>query len=49
MRRMRAVFFAYHAMGIVGLKGLLAHGFEVPMVFSHEDDPGEDLFLVVAD
>jgi len=29
-------------MGIVGLRALLAHGFEVPMAFSHEDDPGEN-------
>ncbi len=39
---MRAVVFAYHNMGIVGLRALLAHGFAVPMVISHEDDPGED-------
>jgi len=38
----RAVVFAYHNMGIVGLRALLAHGFGVPMVFSHEDDPGEN-------
>lgn len=39
---MRAVVFAYHNMGIVGLSALLSHGFEVPMVFSHADDPGEN-------
>lgn len=39
---MRAVVFAYHNMGIAGLSSLLVHGFEVPMVFSHEDDPGEN-------
>jgi len=38
----RAVVFAYHDMGIVGLSALLAHGFEVPMVFSHQDDPEEN-------
>jgi len=42
MRALRAVVFAYHNMGIVGLRALLAHGFEVPMVLSHEDDPGEN-------
>lgn len=42
MTRMRAVVFAYHNMGIVGLKGLLSNGFEVPMVFSHADDPKEN-------
>lgn len=39
---MRAVVFAYHNMGIVGIRALLEHGFEVPMVFSHEDDPKEN-------
>jgi methionyl-tRNA formyltransferase len=38
----RAVVFAYHNMGIVGLRALLAHGFTVPMVISHDDDPGEN-------
>lgn len=39
---MRAVAFAYHNMGIVGVRSLLSHGFEVPMVFSHADDPREN-------
>jgi UDP-4-amino-4-deoxy-L-arabinose formyltransferase/UDP-glucuronic acid dehydrogenase (UDP-4-keto-hexauronic acid decarboxylating) len=39
---MRAVVFAYHNMGIVGLSALLRHGFEVPLVFSHADDPAEN-------
>jgi UDP-4-amino-4-deoxy-L-arabinose formyltransferase/UDP-glucuronic acid dehydrogenase (UDP-4-keto-hexauronic acid decarboxylating) len=38
----RAVVFAYHNMGIAGLSALLRHGFEIPMVFSHADDPGEN-------
>jgi methionyl-tRNA formyltransferase len=38
----RAVVFAYHNMGIVGLRALLSHGFEIPMVLSHEDDPAEN-------
>jgi len=38
---LRAVVFAYHNMGITGLAALLSHGFEVPMVLSHEDDPNE--------
>jgi UDP-4-amino-4-deoxy-L-arabinose formyltransferase/UDP-glucuronic acid dehydrogenase (UDP-4-keto-hexauronic acid decarboxylating) len=42
VRAVRAVVFAYHTMGIVGLRALLAHGFAVPMVFSHEDDPKEN-------
>ncbi len=39
---MRAVVFAYHNMGIVGIRALLGNGFEVPVVFSHEDDPKEN-------
>lgn len=39
---MRAVVFAYHNMGILGIRALLENGFGVPMVFSHPDDPKED-------
>jgi len=39
---MRAVVFAYHNMGIAGIRALLDNGFAIPMVLSHEDDPGEN-------
>lgn len=39
---MKAVVFAYHNMGRIGLRALLAHGFTIPMVLSHEDDPKEN-------
>jgi len=39
---LRAVVFAYHNMGIAGIRGLLDHGFTIPMVLSHEDDPKEN-------
>lgn len=39
---MRAVVFAYHNMGILGIRALLAHRFEVPMVLTHPDDPAEE-------
>jgi UDP-4-amino-4-deoxy-L-arabinose formyltransferase/UDP-glucuronic acid dehydrogenase (UDP-4-keto-hexauronic acid decarboxylating) len=39
---LRAVVFAYHNMGIAGIRALLDHGFTIPMVLSHEDDPGEN-------
>ncbi len=42
MTRVRAVVFAYHNMGIIGIRALLANGFEVPAVFSHADDPKEN-------
>jgi methionyl-tRNA formyltransferase len=38
----RAVVFAYHNMGILGIRALLENGFQVPMVFSHPDDPKEN-------
>jgi len=38
---MRCVVFAYHEIGYVGLRCLLEMGAEVPLVFTHEDDPGE--------
>jgi len=39
---MRAVVLAYHNMGIIGIRSLLSHGFEIPMVFSHTDNPEEN-------
>jgi len=37
----RAVVFAYHNVGVRCLKVLLAHGVEVPLVLTHDDDPRE--------
>jgi methionyl-tRNA formyltransferase len=42
---LRAVAFAYHNMGVIGLEALLRHGYELLGVFSHEDDPGEELWF----
>lgn len=39
---MRAVVFAYHNMGISGIRSLLDHGVTFPMVLSHEDVPREN-------
>lgn len=36
-----AVVFAYHDVGARCLRVLLAHGVHVPLVVTHEDDPGE--------
>jgi len=38
---MRAVVFAYHNMGIIGLEALKRHGYEIAAVFTCKDDPGE--------
>lgn len=40
-----AVVFAYHNVGARCLRVLLAHGVEVPLVVTHEDDPGETLWF----
>jgi methionyl-tRNA formyltransferase len=37
----RVVVFAYHNVGVRCLKTLLAHGIEVPLVVTHQDDPAE--------
>ena len=42
---MKAVVFAYHTMGVLGIKKLLAHGFEIPLVFTHEDSPDENIWF----
>ncbi len=42
---MRAVVFAYHNMGIIGIRRLLGAGFEVPLVLSHEIDPKENVWF----
>lgn len=39
---MRAVVFAYHNMGIIGIRALLETGFKVQMVFTHADDLKEN-------
>ncbi|MFO1313462.1 MAG: formyltransferase [Burkholderiales bacterium] len=36
-----AVVFAYHNVGARCVRVLLAHGLEVPLVVTHEDDPAE--------
>lgn len=42
---MRTVVLAYHNIGCVGIKALLAHGFEIQAVFTHEDDPNENTWF----
>ncbi len=41
----RAVVFAYHDVGVRCLGALLAAGVEVPLVVTHRDDPGENLWF----
>ena len=42
---MKAVVFAYHDVGVRCLRTLLAHGVEVPLVLTHEDAAGEEIWF----
>ncbi len=42
---MKTVVLAYHNIGCVGLRSLLDHGFEIQAVFTHEDDPQENIWF----
>jgi methionyl-tRNA formyltransferase len=41
----RAVVFAYHNVGVRCLKALLARQVEVPLVITHKDNPGEQIWF----
>ncbi|EPG7576397.1 bifunctional UDP-4-amino-4-deoxy-L-arabinose formyltransferase/UDP-glucuronic acid oxidase ArnA [Providencia rettgeri] len=41
---MKAIVFAYHDIGCVGLKALEKAGFDIQAVFTHTDDPNENHF-----
>ena len=41
----RAVVFAYHNVGVRCLKVLLAHGVDVALVLTHEDNPAETIWF----
>ncbi|MDX7988172.1 bifunctional UDP-4-amino-4-deoxy-L-arabinose formyltransferase/UDP-glucuronic acid oxidase ArnA [Xenorhabdus sp. 12] len=42
---MKAVIFAYHDIGCVGLNALANAGFDIQAVFTHTDDPNENHFF----
>jgi methionyl-tRNA formyltransferase len=42
---MKAVVFAYHNIGIVGLAALVQEKFDIRTIFSHLDDPGENIWF----
>jgi len=42
---LKTVVFAYHNMGLVGLEALKRHGFDIAAVFTHEDDPRENVWF----
>jgi methionyl-tRNA formyltransferase len=41
----KAVVFAYHTVGVKCLQALIDHDFEIPLVISHEDSPGETIWF----
>jgi methionyl-tRNA formyltransferase len=41
----RAVVFAYHNVGVRCLSVLLAHGVKIPLVITHQDNPGETIWF----
>jgi UDP-4-amino-4-deoxy-L-arabinose formyltransferase/UDP-glucuronic acid dehydrogenase (UDP-4-keto-hexauronic acid decarboxylating) len=42
---LKAVVFAYHDIGCVGIQSLLDAGYEISAVFTHADDPKEKTFF----
>jgi methionyl-tRNA formyltransferase len=42
---LRAVVFAYHEIGYVCLEELIEFGADVPCLFTHEDDPDEEVWF----
>ncbi|MCD6297087.1 MAG: bifunctional UDP-4-amino-4-deoxy-L-arabinose formyltransferase/UDP-glucuronic acid oxidase ArnA, partial [Deltaproteobacteria bacterium] len=42
---MKTVVLAYHNIGCVGMEALLRNGFEVVAVFTHRDDPKENIWF----
>ncbi|MCF6174211.1 MAG: bifunctional UDP-4-amino-4-deoxy-L-arabinose formyltransferase/UDP-glucuronic acid oxidase ArnA [Victivallaceae bacterium] len=42
---MKCIVFAYNNIGCAGIKALLKHGFEIQAVFTHKDDPDENIWF----
>jgi UDP-4-amino-4-deoxy-L-arabinose formyltransferase/UDP-glucuronic acid dehydrogenase (UDP-4-keto-hexauronic acid decarboxylating) len=42
---MKAVVFAYHNIGILGLEALVQEKFDIRAIFSHLDDPDENIWF----
>ncbi len=42
---MKTVVLAYHNIGCAGIAALLDHGYDVQAVFTHKDDPSENLWF----
>ncbi len=42
---MKAIILAYHNIGCVGLEALLRNGYEILAVFTHKEDPNENIWF----
>ncbi|MBN2640935.1 MAG: bifunctional UDP-4-amino-4-deoxy-L-arabinose formyltransferase/UDP-glucuronic acid oxidase ArnA [Victivallales bacterium] len=42
---MKCVVFAYHNIGCTGIKSLLKNGFQIEAVFTHKDNPNENIWF----
>jgi len=42
---MKAVVLAYHSIGCAGIRALLAHGYEIQAIFTHHDNPQEQVWF----
>ena len=42
---MKAIVLAYHNIGCAGIRALLTHGYEIQALFTHEDDPHENIWF----
>jgi len=41
----KTIVFAYHDFGCIGIRALRAAGFDIAAVFTHQDNPGEQIFF----
>ncbi|MBF0121001.1 MAG: bifunctional UDP-4-amino-4-deoxy-L-arabinose formyltransferase/UDP-glucuronic acid oxidase ArnA [Desulfobacterales bacterium] len=42
---MKTIVLAYHNIGCIGIEALIKHGFEISAVFTHKDDPSENIWF----
>ncbi|WP_312984764.1 bifunctional UDP-4-amino-4-deoxy-L-arabinose formyltransferase/UDP-glucuronic acid oxidase ArnA [Atlantibacter sp.] len=42
---MKAIVFAYHDMGCTGIRALLDAGYEIAAIYTHPDNPQENIFF----
>ncbi len=42
---MKCVVFAYHNIGRTGIQSLIDNGFEISAIFTHKDNPGENIWF----